>query len=486
ADILDRQRAARERARHRDAHARHGVQARAEGDARGRPREPARARGTVHARPGRFAPRGVPRRRHRRHALREHVARGGAHGARARPVVVLFEPPSRGRGVPRRAGVAAEAQSPDPFRRDHGRDGQVEPQLERRARISRPRDARAPPAEPGRERVLPRRPARAGRSDAEDADRRGRRRGRDPHRRVHRLLVVPLVPARLAFDPGGVPYSEAYGDVYHSADGGPAQARAVFLAGNALPGRWRGRTSFTVVETGFGLGLNFLVTCAAFLEDTGAPARLHYVSVEKHPFSKVDPPKARGRPPDPPPLASELVEAWPLPLPGFHRLHLARGRVALTLIFGDAREALPQLAARADAFYLDGFAPEKNPELWSPAIARELARLAAPGATLATWTVAGSVRAALAQAGFAVEKRPGFGHKREMLAGSYRGRAESSAGPDRRVAIVGAGIAGTSCAERLASRGWEVALIERHARVAREASGNPVGLLRPALHLEDT
>src|SRR5215831_13004364 len=296
--------------------------------------------------------------------------------------------------------------------------------------------------------------------------------------------VSPLVPARLAFDAGGVPYSEDYGDVYHSADGGLEQGRHVFLAGNGLPGRWRGRSSFTVIETGFGLGLNFLATCAAFLEDPHAPQRLHYVSAEKHPFSRGDLAAALARRPDVSPISGELLAQWPLPLPGFHRLHL--GRVALTLLFGDAQSLLPQLEARADAFYLDGFAPEKNPEMWSPAIARELARLAAPGATFATWTVAGAVRAALAQAGFAVEKRPGFGRKREMLAGSFPGRTESSMQPDRRVAIVGAGVAGTSCAERLAARGWEVALIERHAEVAHEASGNPVGLLRPALHLEDT
>jgi tRNA 5-methylaminomethyl-2-thiouridine biosynthesis bifunctional protein len=124
--------------------------------------------------------------------------------------------------------------------------------------------------------------------------------------------------------------------------------------------------------------------------------------------------------------------------------------------------------------------------MWSDAVMAELARLAAPGATLATWTVAGSVRAALAQAGFAVAKRPGFGRKREMLAGTFQGRAPSAAAPDRRVAIIGAGVAGTSCAERLASRGWEVTLIERRAAPALEASGNPVGLLRPSLHLEDT
>jgi tRNA 5-methylaminomethyl-2-thiouridine biosynthesis bifunctional protein len=297
--------------------------------------------------------------------------------------------------------------------------------------------------------------------------------------------MVPLVPARLAFDSGGVPYSKDYGDVYHSADGGPAQARAVFLAGNALPERWRGRDSFTVVETGFGLGLNFLVTCAALLEDARAPARLHYVSVEKHPFAKADLAAALSRYPALSPLSSELVAAWPLPLPGFHRLHLARGRVALTLLLGDARELLPQLEARADAFYLDGFAPEKNPNLWSPAIMKELARLAAPGATIATWTVAGSVRAALGEAGFAVEKRAGFGRKREMLAGSFPGRAEGALAPERRAAVVGAGIAGTSCAERLAARGWAVTLIERRAAPAQEASGNPAGLLRPLLNLED-
>jgi tRNA 5-methylaminomethyl-2-thiouridine biosynthesis bifunctional protein len=298
--------------------------------------------------------------------------------------------------------------------------------------------------------------------------------------------VVPLVPARLAFDAGGVPYSEAYGDVYHSADGGPGQARHVFLAGNALPERWRARPSFTVVETGFGLGVNFLVTGAALLADKCAPARLHYVSVEKHPFARNDLTAALARYPELSALASELLAGWPLCMPGFHRLHLARGRITLTLLLGDAQALLPQLEARAEAFYLDGFAPEKNPGLWSASIMKELARLAAPGATFATWTVAGAVCSALGKAGFSVEKRAGFGRKREMLAGSFPGQAQDRAAPDRRVAVVGAGIAGTSCAERLAARGWEIALIERHGAPAREASGNPMGLLRPALHLEDT
>jgi tRNA 5-methylaminomethyl-2-thiouridine biosynthesis bifunctional protein len=227
-----------------------------------------------------------------------------------------------------------------------------------------------------------------------------------------------LVPARLELA-GGAPYSRAYGDVYHSADGGPAQSRHVFLGGNGLPGRWRGRDAFTIVETGFGLGLNFLVTCAALLADAEAPARLAYVSAEKHPFARDDLAAALTRHPGLAPLAGELAAAWPPLETGVHRVVLAQRRVALTLLFGDAAELLPGVDVRADAFYLDGFAPAKNPGLWSAGIMHELARLAAPGATLATWTVARAVRERLAQAGFAVEKRPGFGRKREMLAASY-------------------------------------------------------------------
>jgi tRNA 5-methylaminomethyl-2-thiouridine biosynthesis bifunctional protein len=158
--------------------------------------------------------------------------------------------------------------------------------------------------------------------------------------------------------------------------------------------------------------------------------------------------------------------------------------VVLTLILGDAIAMLRQLDAAADAFYLDGFAPARNPEMWTSALFGELARLAAPGATLATYTVAGGVRRGLAEAGFRVEKRPGFAHKREMLVGTFAGvarhaRVETPA--RRHAAVIGAGLAGTACAERLAARGWSVDLIEQHAGMAREASGNPAGILHPGL-----
>jgi tRNA 5-methylaminomethyl-2-thiouridine biosynthesis bifunctional protein len=300
------------------------------------------------------------------------------------------------------------------------------------------------------------------------------------------LRASMLVPAQPLFDEGGTPYSAAYGDVYHSAEGGIAQAQHVFLRGNGLPGRWRGRRSFTILETGFGFGLSFLATLQAWREDPGHCERLHFVSVEKHPFSVADLSfvlkkyaELKGQ---------ELVAHWPMLVPGMHRLEFAGGNVALTLFFGDIAEGLPQLSLAADAIYLDGFAPAKNPAMWEPRLLRHLGRLAAPGATVATWSVAASVRDALEGAGFRVEKTGGFGTKKEMLIGhSVRTRhVEKVSFESRKAMIVGAGVAGAAVAERLSARGWEVKVLERHARAAEEASGNPAGVFHPVVSPDDS
>src|SRR5262249_22435485 len=154
------------------------------------------------------------------------------------------------------------------------------------------------------------------------------------------------------------------------------QARHVFLWGNDLPQRWAGRPSFTIVETGFGAGLNFLATWQAWRQSASPRARLHFVSVEKHPFTRESLAKTHARDPEVAALAKALQEQWPVLIPGFHRLHFDDG-VTLTLLFGDAARMLAQLDARADALFLDGFAPAKNADMWSPQIFRELARLAA-------------------------------------------------------------------------------------------------------------
>jgi len=294
--------------------------------------------------------------------------------------------------------------------------------------------------------------------------------------------TVTLPTARLARDENGTAYSPEFGDVYHSSHGGLAQARHVFLGGNGLPARWAGRASFTIVETGFGIGLNFVATWDAWRADPARAGRLHFVSVENRPFARDELAAALAPFPEVDTLARALAAVWPPALAGFHRLHFDGGRVILTLLLGDARELLPQLEAKADALYLDGFAPAKNPELWTPELVRELARLAPPGATLATWTVAGGVRAALAGAGFRVDKRAGFAAKREMLAGIREGTAATGARrAARRAVVVGAGLAGTLCAERLASRDWEVDLVEASA----ERTPPAVGLVRPIANLRD-
>jgi tRNA 5-methylaminomethyl-2-thiouridine biosynthesis bifunctional protein len=236
-----------------------------------------------------------------------------------------------------------------------------------------------------------------------------------------------IEPATLTFNPDGLPVSPTYGDVYHAAAGAHAQARHVFLGGNGLPARWAGRERFVIVETGFGLGVNFMATWLAWRGDASRCRTMHFVSFEKHPFGTADLAQAHAAFPELAALSQALCAAWPPLVAGTHRLRCDDGRVALTLHFGDARAALPEIDERADAFYLDGFSPAKNPDLWSPALCRSLACIARSGATLATWSVAGDVRRALAAAGFEVERRPGFAGKRQMLAGRYPGEATAGA-----------------------------------------------------------
>ena len=297
-----------------------------------------------------------------------------------------------------------------------------------------------------------------------------------------------LAPARLAFTADGTPFSAEYGDVYHSAEGGIAQARHVFLRGNGLPGRWRGREAFTILETGFGFGLNFLCAWRAWREDPERCARLHFVSIEKHPFELSDLKALWNKTPEIEKQTSALAVQWPMLVPGMHRLELDDGNVVLTLLFGDVADGLPQLSLAADAVFLDGFAPSRNPQMWEPRLLRHLGRLAAPGCTLATWSVAAPVRAALMGAGFAVEKDAGFGSKREMLIGrSVRRKYSERSAIETRIAIViGAGVAGAAAAERLAARGWRVTLLERRAGAAMEASGNPAGVFHPVVSPDDS
>ncbi|MBN3854422.1 bifunctional tRNA (5-methylaminomethyl-2-thiouridine)(34)-methyltransferase MnmD/FAD-dependent 5-carboxymethylaminomethyl-2-thiouridine(34) oxidoreductase MnmC [Paraburkholderia sp. Ac-20340] len=313
-------------------------------------------------------------------------------------------------------------------------------------------------------------------------------------------MTATLIPATLAFREDGTPFSPTFGDVYHSPSGAFEQADFVFLKGNDLPERWQKQRIFTVLETGFGLGVNFLTTWAAWRADPARCERLHFVSVEKHPFAREDlravlaTVTAQAPRSEFAALAQQLAQAWPMLVPGTHRLEFEGGRVTLTLTFGDAVEALPKMWLRADAIYLDGFAPAKNPELWSPAIFKALARVAGEGATFATWSSAGDVKRALEQNGFEFRKTPGFSGKWAMLTGRFapRWRVRRYEPPmpmplaERHAVVIGAGLAGSALVERLAARGWRVTLLERHSAPAFEASGNPAGVFHPLISRDDS
>ena len=305
-------------------------------------------------------------------------------------------------------------------------------------------------------------------------------------------MVSPIKPAVIT-DMDGTPYAPMYGDVYHSRAGAIAQARHVFLGGNNLPQRWQSDTSrdhFVIVETGFGLGLNFLTTWASWREQP-AHARcqcLHFVSVEKHPLKREDAaqlltPYQSELPPD---LIDALLSQWPMLVEGTHRVAFDGGHVVLTLILGDAESTLPQIAGRADAIFLDGFSPIKNPDIWSESVCQSLARLSGAGTTLATWSVSGALRRRLAACGFDLTLTEGFASKREMLTGTFRERRPHPYPGHRpgHALIIGAGLAGTATAERLAARGWRCTILEAHT-LASGASGNQAGVIRPLPSTDD-
>jgi tRNA 5-methylaminomethyl-2-thiouridine biosynthesis bifunctional protein len=295
----------------------------------------------------------------------------------------------------------------------------------------------------------------------------------------------------------GEPRSRHYGDIYFSRARGLEETRHVFLDGNDLSRRFAriaARGTFTIGETGFGTGLNFLAAWHLFDAAAPADARLHFVSTELHPLSTVDLARALSLWPDLRVHADALLASYDALPPGFHRFLFASGRITLTLLVGDAASTLPLLDAHIDAWFLDGFAPSKNPGLWSVEVLTHISRLSHAGTTCATYTVAGVVRRGLDALGYRVERAPGFGTKREMLRGTcvqpgavgYRPPwTRRGAVPSVRDAIViGGGLAGASTAASLAARGIRVTLIDRGRRLADETSGNAQGMLyiKPSPH----
>jgi len=289
---------------------------------------------------------------------------------------------------------------------------------------------------------------------------------------------------RLSWTPDGAPTSGRFGDVYFSKEEGLAESRAVFLAGCRLPDAWRGRSRFTVAELGFGTGLNVAALIALWRRSGPPDGRLHVFSVEGFPLSGDEAARALSAWPELTEETAALIAAWPAPTPGFHRMDLpADWRVTLDVAVGPVEPTLARWSGRADAWFLDGFAPATNPEMWSPEVLRRVAERSRPGARVATFTVAGAVRRSLADAGFTVEKKPGHGRKRERLEAVLPGFAELEAAPPR-VAVIGAGIAGQATARAFRALCVRPVLIDAEAPGAG-ASGFPAALVTPRLDAGD-
>jgi tRNA 5-methylaminomethyl-2-thiouridine biosynthesis bifunctional protein len=283
----------------------------------------------------------------------------------------------------------------------------------------------------------------------------------------------------------GTPRSPRFDDVYRPASGGLEQARHVFLEGCGLPQAWRGQPQWRVLETGFGLGLNFLATWHAWRNDSQRPRLLHFVSVEAWPVRPDDLRRSVEAYPELQPLADQLAREWWGLLRGVHRIAFDNGQVLLTLCVGDVRDMLRQLQFQADSVFLDGFNPRSNAEMWELSTLKGVARLVRRGAGVATWTAAGDVRRDLAQCGFQVEKTEGVPPKRHSLRGRYDPAWEPKGAPagnthtPGRCAVIGAGLAGAATAASLARRGWQVQVFDAAQTPAAGASSLPAGLMEP-------
>lgn len=296
----------------------------------------------------------------------------------------------------------------------------------------------------------------------------------------------------LTWKDDGTPVDERVGDVYYSVEDGLAESRAVFLAGCGLPEAWQRRIQYTIAELGFGTGLNFLAAWQMWRAQGPKTGWLNFVSFEGFPLDAEDVERALAPWPELSDLAEKLCAKWPSRAKGVRQLVWPEERVSLTLHVGLIEETLPQAVLQADAWFLDGFSPAKNEAMWDDALWPLIAKRSAPRARAATFTVAGAVRRGLSDNGFAVEKRPGHGRKRERLEAVFQSPATKnthapvSPVSNPKVAVIGAGIAGACLAYTLKDRGAELHVFDQADGPAQGTSGNPLALMMPRLDAGDT
>ncbi len=322
---------------------------------------------------------------------------------------------------------------------------------------------------------------------------------------------IPIKAADLDWR-DGLPFSTLYNEAYFSVERGMKQNHYVFIEGNDLINRWLnlpdGSIIFNIAETGFGIGLNFLLTWQLWEQYAPSTARLHFVSCEKHPLKIADLRRCLSLWPELTVHANQLIDNYPVLTPGFHHLSFSNGRVTLTLMLGDALESYEQLlicgestlesdlrTTYIDAWYLDGFSPKKNKSMWTESLLRVVALLSKEGTTMATSTAAASVKSVVSDVGFIVAKKKGSGQKSHMMSGYFRKNApfrlKTRNTPwhigtpvkqnQKSALILGAGLAGCYTAYSLARRGWQVTLIEELEAAGKGGSANQHAILFPKL-----
>ncbi|MCG9700466.1 bifunctional tRNA (5-methylaminomethyl-2-thiouridine)(34)-methyltransferase MnmD/FAD-dependent 5-carboxymethylaminomethyl-2-thiouridine(34) oxidoreductase MnmC [Vibrio natriegens] len=315
--------------------------------------------------------------------------------------------------------------------------------------------------------------------------------------------MTSIKNAELGWNESGTPVSDQFDDVYFSNVNGLEETRYVFLKKNHLPERWQefDQRRFVIGETGFGTGLNFLAVWQWFNEfrrenPEATLKELHFVSFEKYPLSQTDLIKAHQAWPELAEYAAKLQKHYPAAVPECHRIVLEDGAITLDLWFGDIKDCMTQVpygeSGLIDAWFLDGFAPSKNPEMWNQNLFNGMAKLAKQDCTVATFTAAGFVRRGLIEAGFTMAKVKGFGTKREMIAGAMEQRQthtnhlpwfnRTAASHSDSIAIIGGGIASATLAKTLSRRGQNVTLYCKDVRPAEGASGNRQGAVYPLLN----
>jgi len=312
------------------------------------------------------------------------------------------------------------------------------------------------------------------------------------------MALNKLTLAQVSWTDEAVPKSEQFGDFYFSTDGGMAEVEHTFIEPNHLSKRFMDlvdKSTFRIAETGFGSGLNFLMATKLWLASGPKSAQLHFISFEKYPLHLDDLIKAHQALPGLVEVSQVLQENYPFILPGWHDVWLFDKRVRLTLWFGDVLKGLPECdgndGSKIDAWFLDGFAPAKNPDMWQAGLYQQMARLSHLQTTFATFTAAGDVRRSLEKAGFEVKKASGFGKKREICFGQlaqdrpYSLKAPWFSRPEplatSSAIVIGAGLAGGAVANQLAQVGWQVTVLEGQNDIATQASGNLAGAAHPLI-----